>query len=72
MANQLSQIMQQIADLIKTHQDGDAVEELLRTMSDYGKKFPGTIRNVEKMRGVGTIWYAVLNAADLNVEGGHE
>lgn len=72
MASQLSQIMQQIADLIKTHPDTDAVDDLLRTMTIYGEKFPQTVRNIEKQRGLGEIWYAVLNAADLNVEGGHE
>ena len=68
MASQLSQIMQSIADLIKTHQDTDAVRELYETMVNYEKKFPRTVAGIEKVSGTGILWSAVMLACDDNHE----
>jgi hypothetical protein len=60
--------MQSIADLIKTHQDTDAVRELYETMVKYEAKFPRTIDNLERSKGTGVIWSAVMLACDDNHE----
>lgn len=75
MANQLAGIMQDIANLVRTHQDSDAVAELYEKMQNYQRKFPLTVAGLEKSKGTGTIWYAVMLACDDNEEanggGGH-
>jgi len=76
MANQLAGIMQDIANLIRSHQDSDAVAELYAKMRSYEKKFPQTVRDLGKSKGTGTIWFAVMLACDDSEEehggGGHE
>lgn len=73
MPNQLAGIMQDIANLVRTHQDSDAVAALYEKMQTYQRKFPHGVSTLTK--GTRTIWDAVMLACDDNEEanggGGH-